>query len=197
MNTSLRARRTLAGILAACLLGGALAAWVTARVSERLMLDEIGLRAAASLDLQAATLESLLDKYRILPPILSRRPDVVALSRARDTETAHRIAATAAGMTGAEEIRFLAEDGSLIGSSDIDAVGTALDTEIRQAVEQAREGRLGRQLLVTAPGKLHLRLRRQVRCRGRGQDRRRRRRAGRSRPHRAGLGAVARSGAGT
>ncbi|PTW59422.1 two-component system C4-dicarboxylate transport sensor histidine kinase DctB [Breoghania corrubedonensis] len=153
MNNPLRTRRAVAGVVAACLLAGALVAWVTARVSERLMLDEIGLRAAASLDLQAATLESLLDKYRILPPILSRRPDVVELSRTRDRETAHRIAATAAGMTGAEEIRFLAEDGSLIGSSDIDAVGNAFDTEIREAVEQAREGRLGRQLLITHAGR--------------------------------------------
>ncbi|MDJ0930084.1 hypothetical protein [Breoghania sp.] len=112
--------------------------------SERLMLDEIGLRAAASLDLQAAALESLFDKYCILPPIVSRRPDVVALSRKHDAESAHRIAATVAGMTGAEEVRFLAADGTLVGSSDIDAVGNAFDSEIRQAVEQAREGRLGR-----------------------------------------------------
>ncbi len=153
MSKPLRTRRTVAAILTVCLLVGAFVAWATARVSERIMLDEIGSRAAASLDLQAATLESLLDKYRILPPMMARRPDVVDISRGRDRETSHRIAAIAAGMTGAEEIRFLSADGSLIASSEFDAVGSPLDSEIRQAVDQAREGRLGRQLLVTTPGR--------------------------------------------
>ncbi len=153
MSKPLRTRRTVVAILAVCLLAGAFVAWATARVSERILLDEIGLRAAASLDLQAATLESLLDKYRILPPLMARRPDVVDISIGRDREAAHRIAAITAGMTGAEEIRFLSADGSLIASSEFDAVGTPLDNEIRQAVDQAREGRLGRQLLVTTPGR--------------------------------------------
>ncbi len=153
MSKPLRTRRTVVAILAVCLLAGAFVAWATARVSERILLDEIGLRAAASLDLQAATLESLLDKYRILPPMMARRPDVVDISIGRDREAAHRIAAITAGMTGAEEIRFLSADGSLIASSEFDAVGTPLDNEIRQAVDQAREGRLGRQLLVTTPGR--------------------------------------------
>ncbi|AXS41953.1 ATP-binding protein [Breoghania sp. L-A4] len=148
----LAARRLISLVLAGCLIVTLLVAWATAHVAERLFLNEIGTRAQATLELQSAALDSLLDKYRILPPILARRPDLVALVRAGDREAGQQIAVSAAGMTGAEEVRILDAAGRLIASSDFEATGNAFDEEIVQAVNQARQGRLGRQLLVTSPG---------------------------------------------
>lgn len=148
----LAARRLITFVLTGCLLATVLIAWATAQIAERLFLNEIETRAQATLALQAAALDSLLDKYRILPPILARRPDVVDLVRSFDRDAGQQIAVTAAGMTGAEEIRFLDAHGNLIASSDPKAVGNRFDAEILQAANQAREGRLGRQLLVTNPG---------------------------------------------
>jgi two-component system, NtrC family, C4-dicarboxylate transport sensor histidine kinase DctB len=149
----LAARRLTSIILVGCLLVTTLIGWATAQLAERLFLNEIETRAQATLALQAAALDSLLDKYRILPPILARRPDVVDLVTSGDRSAGQQIAVSAAGMTGAEEIRFLDAHGNLIASSDLKAVGSQLDEEILQAADQAREGRLGRQLLVTSPGK--------------------------------------------
>lgn len=137
----------LALIGAACLT--VFVAAVTARISERLFLDEISTRADASLAVQAATLERQLDKFRLLPPLLAQRPDVRDLISGGNRADGERVASVVAAMSGAQEVVFLDISGRTIASSAWPSQGphSAGLNMFDTAFHEAMEGRLGRQLL--------------------------------------------------
>lgn len=136
-------------LLAAVVLGA------TAQISARSAYGDAQARARSTLDLQTSHLLGLLDKYRVLGPVLARRADVASLFAPGGTgaKDASAIATMTAAMTGAAEIIFVRTDGTVLGSSGITvpnvfqyAPGLAADL-----VADALQGRLGR-LLVSAEG---------------------------------------------
>ncbi|MCV0425255.1 MAG: sensor histidine kinase [Roseibium sp.] len=121
--------------------------------SLRLSLAESETRAEANLAVQTAVLERLLDKFRLLSPLLARGPDIAQLLAQKEQVTHPGIAAIAAGMSGAEEIWLMDTSGRVVVSSQdavpAGAVGGA--ERIPRAFEQARQGQLGRELIPGTP----------------------------------------------
>lgn len=127
--------------------------WLTGVVSLRFFLNEVETRSLATLEVQSAVLEKLLDKFRLMAPLMARSPDVYQTLVTKDPILGRQVAAIAAGMGGAQEVWFLDDAGKLVASSlenakertepDLHAVPTAF----RQAVQ----GQLGRELLIGSP----------------------------------------------
>ncbi|WP_417687239.1 sensor histidine kinase [Roseibium sp.] len=127
--------------------------WLTGATSLRFFLGDVQTRAEASLQVQSAVLEGLLDKFRLMAPLVARSPDAVHIVASADQFTGRQVAALAAGMAGAEEVWFLADDGSAIASSNTTGLSVALRgaSAIPQAFTQALQGQLGRELLRGTP----------------------------------------------
>ncbi|PLX35981.1 MAG: sensor histidine kinase [Hyphomicrobiales bacterium] len=135
-------------IVAAMLIAVAAAAWGVALYVERGVLREIDARQGATRDFHVASLEGFLDKYRILPPLIARHPDVVDGFDGNDPLRAARIVDTVAGMTGAEDVRFLTPQGeTLAGSGARTGAGGFADIHRAPFFLAALEGRLGRAFL--------------------------------------------------
>ena len=117
----------------------------------------VRLHAAANetLAVQTEALVGLLDTHRLLPALLSHRPDVQELFVRRDDpaaqDEARRIAARAVGYSGAMEVTFLYPDGTLM----TDGVGAAQDRidPDSSLISVALEGRLGREIRTLDNGK--------------------------------------------
>lgn len=126
---------------------------LTGLTSLRLTLAESETRAEANLAVQTAVLERLLDKFRLLSPLLARGPDIAQMLHLNNGPTEPGIAAIAAGMSGAEEIWLMDSAGKVIVSSQdpvpSGAIGGA--DKIPQAFDQARQGQLGRELIPGTP----------------------------------------------
>lgn len=123
--------------------------WLTGLISLDFFLGEVERRAEATLAVQAAVLEKLLDKFRLMAPLMARGPDAAEIVINRDAERGKQVAAIAAGMAGAEEVWFLDRNGDVIVSStnnDLTATGSGR-AAIRVVFRQAIQGQLGRQLL--------------------------------------------------
>lgn len=123
--------------------------WLTGLISLDFFLGEVERRAEATLAVQAAVLEKLLDKFRLMAPLMARGPDAAEIVINRDAERGKQVAAIAAGMAGAEEVWFLDRNGDVIVSStnnDLIATGSGR-AAIRVVFRQAIQGQLGRQLL--------------------------------------------------
>lgn len=109
-------------------------------------------KSAETLAVQAEALSGILDKYRLLPPLLSREASVVSLFRDGGDESgaARRKAIEIHGMSGAKEVAFLFPDGRVLAtardlfSNDIAAQG--------QMLTAARQGRLGREAISLESG---------------------------------------------
>lgn len=123
--------------------------WLTGTTSFRFFLSDAERRAEATLAVQAAVLEQLLDKFRLMAPLLAQRPDSVRVVVNSDADLGNSVAAIAAGMAGAEEVWFLDRQGRVIASSgrvspaETSGGGAAIPIAFRQALL----GQLGRQLL--------------------------------------------------
>jgi two-component system C4-dicarboxylate transport sensor histidine kinase DctB len=137
-------RRWRTGLaLALLVFGGALiyvsAAWWKAQ-AERQLQD----KAAETLAVQTEALNGILDKYRLLPPLLSREHSVVELfNGAGDVQRANEMAAIIMGMSGAKDVAFLRADRSVLAASQgLFAVDTPQHGHLLDAADQ---GRLGRQ----------------------------------------------------
>lgn len=103
-------------------------------------------KAAETLAVQAEALSGILDKYRLLPPLLSREASVIALfsdETANAAEAARRKAIAIAGMSGAKQVAFFYPDGRVLASAGELFTGNA--EEHRELLEAVRQGRLGRQ----------------------------------------------------
>ncbi len=136
-----------------------ISASVTTAVSERLFLADVQTRTEAALAVQSATLERLLDKFRLLPPLLARQPDVIDLIDAEAQSEGVAIAASIAAMSGAREVAFLTPSGELLASSLQGALKQKRSSngpsfpplvgrsEFPKAFAEAMQGRLGRELI--------------------------------------------------
>lgn len=120
--------------------------WVTWELATRLFAAEVATRAQALLSVQSATLESQLDKFRLLPPLLAMRPDIRDIILDGDRVSGERVAAIVAGMAGAREVTFLDTNGTVVASSHL---SSRIDPGREEVVDpmplaEALQGRLGR-----------------------------------------------------
>lgn len=146
-------RRLKIGIGAAAILSTVALMWLTGLASLRITLAEVETGARANLAVQTAVLERLLDKFRLLSPLLARGPDIGQLLMSTGRSGDPGIAAIAAGMSGAEEIWLMDRQGNVVVSSQ-DGVPTGSfggAERIGHAFEQALQGQLGRQLIPGTP----------------------------------------------
>lgn len=109
-------------------------------------------KATETLAVQAEALSGILDKYRLLPPLLSREASVVSLFRNGNDESgaARRKAIEIHGMSGAKEVAFLFPDGRVLATAR-DLFSNDITTQ-DQMLTAARQGRLGREAISLANG---------------------------------------------
>ncbi|WP_319413144.1 ATP-binding protein [uncultured Cohaesibacter sp.] len=110
--------------------------------------------AAARLALQAESFASALDKYRLLAPLLARRPDILAAFSSamdeEDLEAALSQMVRISGMSDAAEIQLTFLDGgrlSTLGNRQQTAPEAKEGALARPDVAQALQGQLGRHFL--------------------------------------------------
>jgi two-component system C4-dicarboxylate transport sensor histidine kinase DctB len=96
-------------------------AWSVRSARER-ALSEVMQKAGETLSVQTEILSGVLDKYRLLPPLLSRQSSIRALF-VRDAEgnaqavDARRIAESTASMSAAMDVAFFFPDGELLANA--------------------------------------------------------------------------------
>ena len=119
--------------------------------------------ARGRLTLQLEGLVNALDKYRLLTPLLARRPDVLTIFSSRhdddDMETALQEMTRIGGMSDAVDIRLTYLDGSQLSTfSGRQEEGASSDEDIlkRPDIKQALEGRLGRWLSTGPQGRIYV-----------------------------------------
>ncbi len=129
-------------------------AWGAMQLSTRFYMADLQTRAQATLSVQAAGLEKYLDKYRMLPPLLARRSDIVQILARDEHERGQNVAKVIAGMSGAQEVWFQKPDGQIVASNLIDNASMAEQgmSSYADALQAARQGRLGRQLVLYRRG---------------------------------------------
>ena len=121
-------------------------AWSVSTAQDQ-ALSDVMQKAGETLAVQTEILSGVLDKYRLLPPLLSRQSSIRALF-VRDAEgnaqalDARRTAEEIAGMSGAMDVAFFFLDGELLAN----ARGTfsRSGNDLSELIEVARQGRLGR-----------------------------------------------------
>jgi two-component system C4-dicarboxylate transport sensor histidine kinase DctB len=124
-------------------------AWSVRSASERALADVMQ-KAGETLAVQTETLSGVLDKYRLLPPLLSRQSSIRSLF-IRDAQgnaqtlDARRTAEEIAGMSAALDVAFLFPDGEVLAH----ARGRFVESGegLPGLIEAARQGRLGRAAL--------------------------------------------------
>lgn len=158
MNRFTRRRRTrrirliVIGLFLALSAGSV---WLTAETSSRFLRSDLETRVSAGLQVQAGILESHLEKFRVLAPVVARSTNAEAVALFIDEQVGKRVAAIAAGMAGAEEVWFLSSRGRPIASSLSDDLAVMADGNrmIDKAFAEAAQGQLGRQLLPGSPSR--------------------------------------------
>lgn len=131
-------------------------AW-SVRSSMQRAHSDVMQKAGETLAVQTEILSGVLDKYRLLPPLLSRQSSIRALF-VRDAEgnaqsiDARRMAKEVAGMSAARDVAFFFPDGELLAN----ARGPFVKSRegLPDLIEAAREGRLGRAALSQGEGDL-------------------------------------------
>jgi two-component system C4-dicarboxylate transport sensor histidine kinase DctB len=146
------------------LVGGFLV-YLLAEWSERKALVEAKDKAKNILDYQSSNLELQLNKFSLITALVSKRPDVVDIFRARNKlsvssstasiEPNHntkngRLASDVAGLSGAKGFWFVDKKGSVFSASNRALVGT--NVKYQPYFEAALQGRLGRMSDVDADG---------------------------------------------
>jgi len=137
-------------LLAVSLIAGcAVTVWLVGSLSSRIFLADVITRGQATLAVQSGALERLLDKFRLMTPLLARGPEAEEILTAPPSDIDGKVASFSAGMSGAEEVWFLDRNGASIISSNTgpEAVATSGSAAIPQAFEQALQGQLGREVL--------------------------------------------------
>tara|TARA_R110002020_G_scaffold84230_12_gene208819 strand:- start:3135 stop:4931 length:1797 start_codon:yes stop_codon:yes gene_type:complete len=118
-------------------------------------LSDVMQKAGETLAVQTEILSGVLDKYRLLPPLLSRQSSVRGLF-VRDAEgnaqsvDARRAAEEIAAMSAAMDVAFVFPDGELLANARGSFVASSED--LPQLIEVARQGRLGRAALSYGEG---------------------------------------------
>ncbi|SHM87409.1 sensor histidine kinase [Roseibium suaedae] len=141
------ARRLKIFAVIAVLVAGTGVVWITGTTSLGFFLSEVRTRATANLAVQSAVLEGLLDKFRLMAPLLARSPEIARIVSEADEETGSQLSAVAAGMAGAEEVWMLSARGDLIATSNKERNINRSASLIPVAFEDALRGQLGRELL--------------------------------------------------
>ena len=124
-------------------------AWSVRSATERAHSDVMQ-KAGETLAVQTEILSGVLDKYRLLPPLLSRQSSIRALF-VRDAEgnaqsvDARRTAEEIAGMSAAMDVAFFFPDGELLANARGPFVKSG--EGLPELIEVARQGRLGRAAL--------------------------------------------------
>lgn len=124
-------------------------AWSVNSAKER-ALSDVMQKAGETLSVQTEILSGVLDKYRLLPPLLSRQSSIRALF-VRDVEgnaqsiNARRVAEAMSGMSAAMDVAFFFPDGEMLAN----ARGSVAERSegLPQLIEAAMQGRLGRAAL--------------------------------------------------
>ena len=112
--------------------------------------------ATARLELHASHIERVMDKFRMIPPLMIQDAYFTSLlehpfSPAEQLKANNTLARVTA-MSGAVEIRLLDASGTPIATSNA-LDGVSLDPAPKQHLDQAREGRLGRANMLGDTGK--------------------------------------------
>ena len=129
----------------------ALAAGVTAYQwtlrSEMQVLSEQAMEIAL---LQSESLNGTLDKYRLIPPLLTKSSDIadVLLHGDTDRDGANRMAGAVAAYSAARDIMFVDQSGQVRGAARAERRGTDVGAQIW--FREAMQGRLGRQFTTGA-----------------------------------------------
>ncbi|MEJ8475038.1 ATP-binding protein [Roseibium algae] len=149
VKTRPMARKVKLFSLCAMLVASGAVIWLTGVTSLGFFVSDVRTRSEANLQVQAAVLEGLLDKFRLMSPLVARSPDAAKVVSMNDVDAGRQMAAISAGMAGAEEVWFLSADGRLIASSNANGhtVAAAGKNAIPIAFGQAIQGQLGRELL--------------------------------------------------
>lgn len=129
-------------------------AWSVSAAKQR-ALSDVMQKAGETLSVQTEILSGVLDKYRLLPPLLSQQSSIRALF-VRDAEgnaqavDARRTAEAIAGMSAARDVAFFFPDGELLAN----ARGPFAEREegLPQLIAVALQGRLGRAALSNSDG---------------------------------------------
>ncbi|WP_208979532.1 sensor histidine kinase [Pseudovibrio axinellae] len=129
-------------------------AWVAMQLSSQFYMADLHTRSQATLSVQAAGLEKYLDKYRLLPPLLARRSDIVQILANDGHQRGQNVAKVIAGMSGAQEVWFQKSDGRIVASNLIGDASMAEQgmSSYADALRAAQQGRLGRQLVLSRSG---------------------------------------------
>lgn len=141
------------GMAVATLVVSLAVVFLTGLASLRFTLAEIETRAEANLAVQTAVLERLLDKFRLLSPLLARGPETGRMVAGEGTEFDRNIVSVTAGMSGAEEIWLMDPGGRTLLSSRDNVPSGAIGggSMIPDAFYQATQGQLGRELIPGTP----------------------------------------------
>ncbi len=144
-----RYRRLGRAVVAATLLGGLLLALGLQKVAGDRALDEVRASARETLALQQETINGILEKYRLLPPLLARRDDIANLFdrpwEPDNRKTARAKAIEIAGFSGAKDVAFADAEGRIFAS----ARGIFDNSSVQETTlfEAAKQGRLGRETM--------------------------------------------------
>ena len=108
-------------LLGACAVLSVVAYLVATALADRSARSELAVHASEILDLHAKTITSHLDKYRHLPALLARRPDIKAMAAAalagREVPGNERIALQTRALAGALDLTFVDLAGNVVLSA--------------------------------------------------------------------------------
>jgi two-component system C4-dicarboxylate transport sensor histidine kinase DctB len=148
-------RLQLGVLLVASIAAGSLAAILSSRYAGERAQERLLKHAEEMLDVQAQTIDSFLEKYRHLPALAVRRPDVAAVAAMEpgplQFAAARRILLELAGFSGAVDAGMFRPDGTAIAT-----VSGLLDPGLQgfgQMISVAVQGRLGRATLRESSGR--------------------------------------------
>ena len=139
-----RLRAGVALFLVVLALASTYAAWKVVTVRTREYVQD---QAAETLAVQAEVLNGVLEKYRLIPPLLARQDEIALVfanlaSRDYVRKIAGNLAEEIAGLSGARDVAFFSADGELLAAArDIFGDEPAGRAELMRA---AQENRLGR-----------------------------------------------------
>ncbi|MCY0096643.1 sensor histidine kinase [Hoeflea ulvae] len=131
------------------ILSAVIVAWSVGSATQRAHSDVMQ-KAGETLAVQTEILSGVLDKYRLLPPLLSRQSSIRTLF-VRDTGgnaqtiDARRTAESITGMSAARDVAFFFPDGELLANARGPDARSAV--ALPELIEVARQGRLGRAAL--------------------------------------------------
>lgn len=155
-----RRHRLTLGLVATALL---ILIVVVAVSSYRAALLDSSLQAHTRLTLQVNGFTRSLEKYRVLAPLIARRSDILSVLSSRgdddDMETAQLAMTRLAGMSDSIDIELTFADGeqfSLVAGQEAVSTDEQVRKRNRHDLTEAKEGRLGRQLIVSDIGRFYV-----------------------------------------